>query len=168
MKIDYSGIGINAADRVYQGSRFSEVRDAIFANPYQDVWCMAEAPPLPTYKVTLASVLRGVLPFGKRYVFRQAIERTVDSHADLRWGENGKGFRRLLHPNGVCLTGLWEITEPTRYSGYFAQGSKGLRVARYPTCCTDPRRARTRSLAMWEKFFPTTDPNHRQPLPTAS
>jgi len=104
MKIDYSGIGIDAADRAYGGSRFSEVREAIFANPYQDVWGTTEAPPLPTYQVTLASVLRGVLPFGKRYVFRQAIERTVDSHADLRWGENGKGFRRLLHPNGVCLT----------------------------------------------------------------
>jgi hypothetical protein len=168
MKIDYSGIGINEADRAYGGSRFSEVRDAIFANPYQKVWGSSDAPLLPTYKVTLASVLRGVLPFGKRYVFRQAIERTVDSHADLRWGENGKGFRRLLHPNGVCLTGLWDITEPTEYSGYFQKGSKGLLVARYSTCCTEPRRGRTRSLAMVGKLFPTTDPNHQQPLRTAS
>src|SRR5262245_22562433 len=111
MKIDYSGIAFNEVDRGYEGSRFSEVRNAIFANPYQDVWGLPGAPPLPVYRVTLRSVLRGALPFGKRYVFRQAVERTVDSHADLRWGVDGKGVRRLLHPNGVCLTGRWEITE---------------------------------------------------------
>jgi hypothetical protein len=168
MKTDYSGIGIDEADRAYTGSRFSEVREAIFANPYQDVWGSAGAPQLPTYKVTLSSVLRGILPLGKRYVFRQAIERTVDSHADLRWGADRKGFRRLLHPNGVCLTGFWEITEPTEYSGYFRKDSKGLMIGRYSTCCTETRRGRTRSLALVGKLFPATDPNHAQPLPTAS
>src|SRR5437899_11956728 len=168
MKIDYSGIGITEADRGYHGSRFSEVREAIFANPYQDVWCSAGAPPLPTYEVSLASVLRGVLPLGKRYVFRQAIERTVDSHADLRWGADGKGFRRLLHPNGVCLTGLWEITEPTEYSGYFRKGSQALVVGRYSTCCTETRRGHTRSLSLVGKLFPITDASHPQPLQTAS
>src|SRR5688572_20595077 len=145
MKTDYSGIEITEADRSYNGSRFAEVREAVFKNPYQKVWGSSAEPPLPTYKVTLASVLRGVLPFGKSYIFRKAIERTVDSHADLRWGENGKGFRRLLHPNGVCLTGLWEITEATEYSGYFRKDSRGLLIARYSTCCTETRRGRTRS-----------------------
>ncbi len=168
MKIDYSGIGITEADRSYNGSRFSEVSEAIFANPYQPIWGSGSAPPLPTYEVTLLSVLRGVVPFGQRYVFRQAVERTVDSHADLRWGTNGWGFRRLLHPNGVCLKGLWEITEPTEYSGYFSNDHKGLLIGRYSTCCTETRRGRTRSLALVGKLYPTTDPNHQQPLRTAS
>jgi hypothetical protein len=94
-------------DRAYNGSRFAEVRDAIFANPYQKVWGLEGQQPLPVYEVTLGSVLRGILPFGKGYLFRQAVQRAVDSPADLRWGREGKGFRRLLHPNGVCLTGLW-------------------------------------------------------------
>src|SRR5208283_2809411 len=93
----------------YVGSRFSEVRDALFANSYQKVWGRDGQPPLPTYEVTLPSVLHGILSLRKQYLFRQATERAVDSHADLRWGSDGKGFRRLLHPNGVCLTGLWEI-----------------------------------------------------------
>ena len=39
MDAEFFGIeGITDEDRVYQGSRFSEVRDAIFANPYQKVW----------------------------------------------------------------------------------------------------------------------------------
>jgi hypothetical protein len=86
----------------------------------------------------------------------------------LRWGPDRKGFRRLLHPNGVCLTGLWEITEETRYSGYFCKGSQALVVGRYSTCCTETRRGHTRSLALVGKLFPTADANHRQPLRSAS
>lgn len=155
-------------DRAYKGSRFSEVRDALFANPYQKVWGGEGEPPLPTYEISLLSVLRGILPFGRRYFFRQAVERTVDSHADLRWGADGKGFRRLIHPNGVCLTGLWEITEETEYSGYFRKGSRALIIGRYSTCCTETRRGHTRSLSLVGKLYPTTDPNHTEPLRTAS
>jgi hypothetical protein len=156
------------ADRDYQGSRFVEVRDAIFANPYQEVWGREGVASLPIYKVTLSSVLRGILSFGKRYIFQQAVARTVDSHADLRWGADGKGFRRLLHPNGVCLTGVWQITEETDYSGYFRKGSEALVIGRYSTCCSENRRGHTRSLALVGKLFPTNDANHTQLLRTAS
>jgi hypothetical protein len=159
---------INDQDRAYGGSRFSDVVDALFANPYQKVWGGEGEPPLPVYKVTLSSVLRGLLPFARDYIFRQATQRAVDSHADLRWGPDGKGYRRLLHPNGVCLTGLWEITEETAYSGYFRKGSQALVVTRYSTCCSEPRRGHTRSLSMVGKLFPTSDPLHQQPLRTAS
>jgi hypothetical protein len=155
-------------DRTYEGARFSEVRDALFANPYQRVWGGSSEAALPIYEVTLSNVLRGILPLGKRYLFRQATERAVDSHADLRWGPDGKGFRRLLHPNGVCLTGRWEITEETGYSGYFRKGSQALVVGRYSTCCTETRRGYTRSLALVGKLFPATDENHPKPLRTAS
>jgi hypothetical protein len=165
---DFGAEAITDKDRAYNGSRFVEVRDAILANPYQKIWGGPGQPNLPAYEVTLASVLRGVLPFGKRYLFRQAVERTVDSHADLRWGDAGKGFRRLLHPNGICLIGRWKITEETSYSGYFRKGSEALAVCRYSTCCTETRRGHTRSLALAGKLFPTTDENHQLPLKTAN
>lgn len=155
-------------DRAYKGSRFSEVKDAIFSNPYQRVWGGAGEKSLPVYDVTLGRMLRGILPFGTPYVFRQATERAVDSGADLRWGLDGKGFRRLLHPNGVCLTGRWRITEQTGYSGYFTKGSEALLVARYSTCCAETRRGHTRSLSLVGKLFPTTDPMHPAPLRTAN
>jgi hypothetical protein len=60
---------ITGDDRAYDGSRFADVRAAIFANPYQPVWTRDGSAPLPVYKVTLSSVLRGVLSFGKRYLF---------------------------------------------------------------------------------------------------
>jgi hypothetical protein len=148
------------ADRAYNGSRFSEVRDAIFANPYGGI--------LPVHEVTLGGVLRGILPFAGPYLFKKATERAVDSAADLRWGTDGKGFRRILHPNGVCLTGRWRITEQTNYSGYFAKGAEALVIARYSTCCTETRRGHNRSLSLVGKLFPTTDPGHPTPLRTAN
>ena len=105
---------------------------------------------------------------GLPYFFRQAVARAVDSRADLRWGADRKGFRRLLHPNGICLTGLWEITEPTRYSGYFRKDSRALVIGRYSTCCNATRRGQERSLSLVGKLFPTTDPNHGEPLTTAN
>jgi len=169
MNTDYFGTeAFTEADREYKGSRFAEVREAIFATPYQRVWGAEGVPPLPKYKVTLWSVLRGILSFGKRYIFEQAVARAVDSHADLRWGSDGKGFRRLLHPNGVCLTGVWKITEDTDYSGYFRKGSEALVIGRYSTCCTENRRGHTRSLALVGKLFPTNDAEHTQLLRTAS
>ena len=85
-KEDFGIEGITAEDRAYNGSRLSEVGDAIFANPYQKVWGRDGEPPLPFATVTLSSLLRGILPFGRRYYFGKAPLRSVDSHADLRWG----------------------------------------------------------------------------------
>ena len=159
---------VTEEDRAYAGSHFSEVRDAIFADPYQEIWGAPDAPPLPTYGVTLSRVLRGTPPFRPPYFFRQAVARAVDSSADLRWGADRKGFRRLIHPNGICLTGLWQISAQTPYSGYFREDSRALVIARYSTCCTETRRGHERSLSLVGKLFPTTDPSHRELVRTAN
>ena len=86
-------------DRGYRGSTFCEVVDALSANPYQRVWGRENERPFPVYEVTFGSLLRGILPFGSPHLFHKATERAVDSRADLRWGPDRKGFRRLLHPN---------------------------------------------------------------------
>jgi hypothetical protein len=109
-------------------------------------------------------MLRGLRPFRRDFAFRKATERAVDSAADLRWGPDRKGFRRLLHANGVRLTGVWRITEPTPYSGCFAEGAEGLIVGRYSTCCSRTRRGGFRSLSLVGKLYPTTDRNHREKL----
>jgi hypothetical protein len=147
-------------DAAYQGSRFRDVVDALLANPYQRVWGRAGEPLLPVYDVTFATVA------GQH--FHDASARTVDSGADLRWGPDRKGFRRIVHPNGVCLIGRWQITADTEYSGYFTKGSTALAISRYSTCCTDTCRGQTRSLSMVGKLFPTTDPDHAAPLRTAN
>ncbi len=161
--------GATPDDERARGSRFAEVRDAVFANTYYRTWgCDTR---LPVYRVSLRRVLRGVLPFGRRWGFLQAARRAVNTRADLRWGPDRRGFRRLLHPNGVCLFGTWEIDpayDGAQYTGYFAPGSKGLVVGRYSTCCTETRRGRWRSLSLVGRIYPTTDRKHRDRLPTAS
>ena len=152
----------------YTGSRYADVVDAIFANPYQRIWGAPGEPPLPVYEVTYLSVMGGLAAIGIRGQFQKDSERTLDSPVDLRWGANRRGFKRLVHPNGVCLTGRWSIDQPTDYTGYFATGSTALTVARYSACCTETRRGQMRSLSMVGKLFPTTDPGHLEPLPTAN
>jgi hypothetical protein len=155
-------------DLRYSGSRYSDVVAAIFANPYQRAWGAAGEPPLPVAEVSLRSVVGGLAGLGVPRQFQRDSERTLDSKADLRFGPDGKGFRRLVHPNGICLTGRWSIDQPTEYSGYFSTGSQALIVARYSTCCTETRRGQMRSLSMVGKLFPTTDPYHVEPLRTAN
>ncbi|NOT12471.1 MAG: hypothetical protein HOP23_11665 [Methylococcaceae bacterium] len=151
-------------DLQYAGSRYSDVRNAIFANPYQKTWGNETDSALPIYDVTLSSLIGGILPFGKPSQFLKATTRTVDARTDLRWGPDHKGQRRLLHPNGICLTGMWEITEQTSYSGYFKKGSQALTIARYSTCCNETRRGYVRSLALAAKLYPTTNPDHAETL----
>src|SRR5215510_1025592 len=147
-------------DRGYRGSRYSEVRDALYANPYRK-GRFGEVPgPFPMFKSTIHNAWSGALPGGKPDQLKQASARAVDSRADLRWGPDRKGYRRILAPNGICLTGSWQITKDTDYSGYFRKGSHALLVGRYSTCCTETRRGHTRSLSMVGKLFPPTDPSH--------
>src|SRR5262245_5455018 len=155
-------------DRVYAGSRFRDVVDALFASPYQKVWGAAGEPPLPQQEQTIRTVFGGLLSLGRPPRFEHASARTLDSHADLRWGPDRKGFTRLLHPNAVCLVGRWLITEATPYSGYFSGGSSALLVARYSSGAGGLRRGQFRSLALVGKLFPTLDPDHPEPLRTAN
>ena len=155
-------------DRLYAGSRFRDVVDALFGNPYQKVWGRDGEPPLPDQETNIRTVFGGLLSRGKPPRFERASERALDSGADLRWGPDGKGFARMLHPNGVCLIGRWEITEETPYTGYFARGSQALVVARYSSGAGGNRRGQIRSMALVGKLFPTTDPNHPTPLRTAN
>jgi len=43
--------GLTDEDRDFAGSRFAEVRDAIFANPYQKVWGAAGERPFERFPV---------------------------------------------------------------------------------------------------------------------
>ncbi len=136
---------------------YDEVKRAVFETPYYgNAWGGPDRRTLPVYTQTVSSLLRGIFPLGMR-IFRQAAKRTVRSHADLRWGVDNKGFRRLLHPMGICLSGTWKIAgapENTRYTGFFAPGSEGRILARYSTGGSKPWGGNYRSLALVGKIYP--------------
>lgn len=148
---------VSTDDRT-SSNTYEEVRAAVLSEPYYGpTWYGPEQSPLPVYKQTTGILLRGLLPFGKPLGFLQAARRTVRSRADLRWGSDRKGFRRLLHPNGICLAGEWEIDSAppgTAYTGYFAQGAKGRILARYSTGGSNPRAGGFRSLSLVGKIYP--------------
>ena len=94
--------GFSEEDRSYRGSRFSVVQEALFSNPYQKTWGAAGESPMPTYKVTFQSAILcdfTLRPAAK--VLAAQSNEPLNSAADLRWGPDGKGFRRLLHPDGI-------------------------------------------------------------------
>jgi hypothetical protein len=158
------------SDAAYAGSRYATLRRALFASAYYRTWGSPESPPLPVYDVTLRRALRGVGPMAGPWRFQQAARRSVRSRADWRPGEDGRGFRRILHPNGVCLFGSWEIDPEADVpcTGYFRPGSHALVIGRYSTCCSETRGGRLRSLSLVGKLFPTTDEAHPTPLRTAN
>ena len=157
-----------AEDRAYQGSRYSEVRDAAYANPYRAGRSGETPGPLPMFKSTIRNAWKGVFPFTGPDLLNHASARSVDSHADLRWGPDGKGFRRMLSPNGILVFGKWEITEPSEYSGFFKRGAAGLFIGRYSSDGNETMRGQRRSLSLAGKIYPTLDPGHATPLRTAS
>jgi len=157
---------MTAEDRSYRGSRYADVRKALYANPYRGGASGQQPGPLPMFKSTIRNAWRGLL-FGENK-FRQASARAIDSKADLRWGTDGKGWRRIIAPNGICVLGTWEITADNPYTGYFKQGSKGLTIGRFSSDGNETKRGQRRSISLGMKIYPTTDPEHATPLIPAS
>jgi hypothetical protein len=133
----------------YQGSRFADVWGEVRSTPY------ARLPSTPV------SVSR-FFGLGVSYLKDSAIRTINDQHDVL------PHFDKLVHPNGVCLAGSWNITEPSAYSGYFAQGSRGLLIARASVALSDTTRGHFRGFGLAGKLYPTEDPNHPAALETAN
>ena len=99
--------------RAYRGSIYKELKAAVWETPYTE---------LPTYKLDKGRINSGE--------FEKNSARTIDTHFDLMETDQVK----IVHPNGVCVTGRWSISQENqanRYSGYFSNGSQGLILARF-------------------------------------
>jgi len=158
--------GMTAEDHEYRGSRYADVRAALYQNPYRGGAAGQQPGPLPMFRSTIRNAWRGL--FSGENQFRHASARSMDSQADLRWGPDGKGWRRIIAPNGICVLGTWEITEQNIYTGYFQQGSKGLTIGRFSSDGNETMRGQRRSFSLGMKVYPTTDPEHPTPLIPAS
>jgi hypothetical protein len=144
-----SAASATAADEGYVGSLFSETWQTVQESPYET---------LPQTKVTFGSFFADGVN-----LLKKSSERTLNTQNDTI-----PYFRKLLHPNGICLAGTWNITEPTPYTGYFRQGSQGLIILRASAALSQIHRGEKRSFGIAGKIYPTNDPNHEQPLKTAN
>lgn len=139
----------SAGEPGYAGSRFAEVWRAVTAEPY-DV--------LPDRRLRPLSALRLL----RQGIYRDA-RRTLARRDDLL-----PRFDKLVHPSGVCLSGSWRITARTPYSGLFRTGAEGLIIARASDAVGEHRPNKLRLMGLAGKLYPTTDPQHAEPLPTAN
>jgi hypothetical protein len=101
-------MNISAADGVPSSS--DEIHQALFDRAingqYYKVWGAPGEGPLPIYKQTLTSLLRGLLPFGKPFGFLRAARRTVSSRADLRWGVDHEILGAIYDRGNLTATTL--------------------------------------------------------------
>jgi hypothetical protein len=120
----------------YDGSTFREVKDVAFSGRYAD---------LPKH--------RGLGPFN----FLQFINDSARNLFDKR--DVRPYFDKLIHSHGICHAGVWRITEPSRYTGYFAQGAEGLLIARLSVAGPQTTRGHRRAFGIAGKVYPTLDPD---------
>lgn len=140
-------LGVNAKN--FAGSTYDSVQSQIESDTYKV---------LPKHKISFASLF-GFL----KSKIKIAASRTLSDRSDIL-----PQFRKLAHPNGVCLSGTWEITESSPYGGYFKKGSEALIIARASTAMSGTTRGKNRAFGLAGKIFPTNNPFHEEKLHTAN
>ena len=149
-----------------QGSRFRDVKAAIFANPYQTVWGDPNAPPLPHYQTTKKSVYAGSFPGGRPQFKLARSERWIPPLISVgekmaRLSKTGAPQRRLRHRR------LGHHRRQPLFR-LFQTSSQGLVIARISAGVTMTLRGIRRSYGIALKLYPTVDDNHDQLLQTAN
>jgi len=132
-----------------QGSTFGDVWGQVQSDPYVR---------LPHYRVTLSSFFHFLTS-----KLKAAGKRTISDRSDLL-----PRFDKLVHPNGICLAGTWNVTEDSPYTGYFAKGSRGLVIVRASVAMSDTTAGHYRAFGMAGKLYPTTNAKHAEALQTAN
>jgi hypothetical protein len=123
------------------------------------VWQQVSSDPystLPQHQVSLKSFFQGF-----RYQLARAGKRTIENQRDLL-----PRFRKLIRPNGICLAGTWNITEPSPYSGLFGAGSRALIIVRASVAFGQTESGAYRAFGLAGKVFPTLDRN--EPVQTGN
>ena len=131
-------------DQEAHGSRFRDVKAAIFANPYQPVWGAPNAPPLPYYKTTNTSVYAGSFPAASPPI-QTGLDTSVGFPGGFpvgrRWqrlSQTGAPQRRLRHRR------LGHHRRQPLFRR-FQQDSQGLAIARISAGVTTMLPGRRRS-----------------------
>ncbi len=66
---------------------------------------------------------------------------------------------KLVHANGICVSGRWNITENTPFTGLYSSHAAGLFVGRISVALQETTNAGNRGFGFAGKIFPTLDPN---------
>lgn len=146
---------VRAVDN-YEGSSFAEVLNVIMDNDYQPrteveakEFSSYQSGTLPQYPVNSYSLFSA----GTASLARDA-QRTVNQRFDFY-----DRIPKMLHPNGVCVTGQWKINKQTPYTGQLATGATGLFIGRISVAMEDTTSDDSRGFGLAGKVFPTMNEN---------
>ncbi len=120
----------------YHGTSFNQLKRVVWSDPYDT---------LP-YHVGLGPI--------KLVRFFNDSSRNLSDKRDLL-----PYYDKLIHANGISFTGIWEITEPSPYTGYFAQNRRGLLLLRGSVAGLTLNSGTRRAFGFGGKIFPTLDPD---------
>jgi hypothetical protein len=118
----------------YQGSEFNKIWDQMSSDQYKN----------PKNKISFSSLF-GFL----ESKIKSSADRTLSDHSDLL-----PQFRKLAHPNGVCLKGTWNITKENPYTGQFRNGTVANIIARASTAMSETKSGKLRGFGLAGKIFP--------------
>jgi hypothetical protein len=127
-----------SAQFAYDGATFADVKAVAFENPYRE---------LPHH--------RGLTPGRFLQIFNDGARNLIDRRDIL------PHFDKLIHANGISFSGVWTIDTDSPYTGYFANGSKGLVIARGSVAANRLESGSRRAFGYGVKVFSTMDPNEK-------
>ena len=122
---------------------------------FSEIWNIVKSDPYTTLPQQKVSITRFFNFFGKNLLEIDA-KRTIKNEDDIL-----PYFNKLLHANGICLSGTWNITEESEYTGYFKKNKKALVIARASTGLSETKSGNYRLLGLAIKLFPTLNINEK-------
>lgn len=163
MKFLTTIVFLSLTNSALANASFNEVRDVVFGdNPktidagIQAEMAVYEKGRLPHYEVTSRNFIVG----GVNHLMERATNTLKDTE------DYYPRLQKLVHSNGACFSGVWNITQPNPYTGFFKSGSKGLFIGRASTALSETQRGDPRGFGFAGKIFPTLE--HDMSTPTAN
>jgi hypothetical protein len=145
-----------ASSQIYEGASFKEVWQVIEDQGFtpqtkieQKEFAVYQSSKLPQYPVTMSSLFAN----GDSELRRDAVRTTTERF------DYYDRLPKKLHPNGVCVSGVWNITKATKYTGMLATSSKGLFIGRVSVAMGDTLAGEDRGFGIAGKVFPTLNEN---------
>lgn len=109
----------------------------------------------PTYPVTFERFFQKTSS-GFVDLLKKAVDRTLNTHEDAY-----PYFDKLLHSNGICFQGEWNIDSESPWTGLYATKTKIPVIVRASTTLGGVLRDEKRGFSLALKFFPA--PNRQSP-----
>ena len=147
-------------------SSYQQVYDVVFnnsLNPETDTdnqqakqeRAVYQSGQLPKYQVTASKFNKAV-----REQLATRTEQTLNQDVDYY-----DRLDKLVHSNGICMAGTWEMTEDVKnsdgqsYTGMFAKEAKSLFIGRLSVALSDTKQGEYQAFGMAGKIFGTDKAN---------